>query len=220
MPQPHVIGVRLDSHGVGIHVYLKGVRALELPHALHEIAIALIEYFDDVLVFLSGKPEPEPVVLDTPAPQLAHFRFVFWPGFLFAHELVTFVLPKIKTVFEQSAGVGKTLGRAPPVKIENGKWNRQVFFNDGVVELGPISGKTIDVRLNEIELFGIQGFQILIEYPLGQSVVERNLTVVETGQHFSRQVCRLGLLLYWRQLRQILRARAKRRTLRCRRQGK
>src|SRR3954463_4221025 len=98
--------MRLDSHRVGVNVNLKGVLALELPHALHEIAIPLIEYFDDVLVFLAGKLKPEPVVLDTPAPQLAHVRFVFWPGFLFTCELITFVRPEIKTAFEQSAGVG------------------------------------------------------------------------------------------------------------------
>ena len=125
-----------------------------------------------------------------------------------------------QTLFEQGAGIRKTLGRAMLVKIENGEWNGKVFLQDGVAELGPIAGKLVNVGLNEEELLGIKRFQILVEYLLRQGVVERHPLVVVTGQQFSRQVCRLSLLLYRLQLWRIRRSRVERCALRCRRQGK
>src|SRR5471032_2288593 len=137
----------LDGHGEGVHVGLKGVRARYPPEALQETAIALVKYFGDALVFLPGKPEPQPVALDPLAPQLAHCRFGFRPRLLLPRGLVVFVLLEIKPLFKQGAGVRIALGRATLVKVENGEWNGEVFLEDGVPERGPIAGNLVDVGL-------------------------------------------------------------------------
>ncbi len=168
-PWRHVVGVGLDGHGVGVHVGLKGICALYLANALQEIVVALVEYFDDALVVLPGKLEPQPVVLDPLAPQLAHFRFGFRPGFLLPCELVALILLEIEPLLEQSARIREALGRALLVEIENGERNGKVFLEDGVAEPGAIAGKLVDVGLNEEELLGIERFQILVEYLLRQA---------------------------------------------------
>ena len=57
-PWPHVVGVGVDGHGVGVHECLKGIFALYLANALQGIVITLIKRLDDALVVFPGELEP------------------------------------------------------------------------------------------------------------------------------------------------------------------
>jgi hypothetical protein len=113
-----VVGVRLDRRGVRVHECLEDIGALYPGHALQRILVTLVEHFDDALVVLAGKLEPQPVVLHPLAPQVAHFRLRLRPRFLFAQVLVALVLLKIESLLEQASGVRKRVRGATLVQIE------------------------------------------------------------------------------------------------------
>ena len=174
--------MRFDRHGVSVHEDLEHVFAVELARTGGVAFIALVQRFADGLVFLARQFQAQPVVLDALAPQVAHFLFILRPGGLFAVDLVALVGGKVKLSFQQFTRIRHALVETLLVQVVDGKRRRQVFIDDGVVELGAQRGETVDVGLHEKQFFRVQGLEIAVEDFLRHGVVERHGLVMDARQ--------------------------------------
>ena len=106
---------------VGVHVGVESVFAVGAAYAFEAVVVALVQHGSDAFVVFTRQLEPQPVVFDPFAPQVQCIGLCYGPVLFVPRELVSLGFVKVKTLFQETAGVGKALGSSLGVEVEDGK---------------------------------------------------------------------------------------------------
>ncbi len=185
-----VVGVRIDSAGVGVHEELEDILALQLVDRLFKRGIALVQRLADVIGLLAGQLKAQPVILHRLAPQLIQLGAAGGPRHLLAVVLEALVGGEVRFLLEQLARVGHALADALLVDRKDLECRLQLAAANGRGNVGFERRKARHVGLGEVLLAAVKRLQVALEHVLGRGLVQRAraVGVAAVGQQAVHQL--------------------------------
>ena len=168
----HVVGMRINAAGVGIHEALKHFIALQLLHAGQQVGVTLVQCLANLISRLAGQLQAQPVVLHRLPPQRIETRSI-GPWRILAVVSIAFVLAEIEISLELFARKTDPLVHTASIHIENRPCRIYLTTLDRIVQRGGVFTETGHVLCGQKHLARIQCLQIFGQDFARERIVQR-----------------------------------------------